>query len=214
MFSLQAACWKCKVLATALWFFKTGFSIGRTIISLCGHQHQEPRLQVIPCPQILHRRRGWWQRRLEMDKGGCDEGQEHSVYAYLQVIVDYLINLLKTNLPTDYCWKFQLLTFPFPRDCSSKWIPLSFHWILPFLDTSFPQPFLTRMQFWLRSALDLNLVNPLPLGTTKLWKACLHVVLINQRGWAGEAHILRNIFVQKLQNETWWQTHQGSFAKE
>lgn len=55
--------------------------------------------------------------------------------------------------------------------------PQSFHWILSFLDTSFPQPFLTRMQFWLRSSLDLNLVNPLPLGITELCKSCLHVVL-------------------------------------
>lgn len=142
------------------------------------------------------------------------DGSTQFMLIFRWLLTDYLINLLKTNLPTDYCWKFQLLTFPFPKDCSSKWIPLSFHWILPFLDTSFPQPFLSRMQFWLRSALDLNLVNPLPLGTTKLWKACLHVVLINQGGWVWEAHILRNIFIQKLQNETWWQTHQGSFAKE
>lgn len=68
--------------------FKTGFSIGGTIISLCGHQHQEPWLLVIPCPQSLHRRRGWWQRRSEVDRAGSGEGPEHSVNAYLQVIVN------------------------------------------------------------------------------------------------------------------------------
>lgn len=134
-------------------------------------------------------------------------------FVFRWLLTEYLINLLKTNLPTGYCWKFQLPTFPLSWDCSSKWPAFLFHWILPFLVTSFPQPFLSRMQFWLRSALDLNLAYPLPPSITKVGKVCLHIVLISLGRWVGKTHVLRNLFVQKLRNETWWQNHQFSIVK-
>lgn len=137
------AFWKCTVLSTALWVIKTGFSIGGTRF----------RVSVV----ISYKSLGcWWSpapRAYTEGGGGSRGGQRWAGQAVVRgpstqlmlifrwLLTEYLINLPKTNLPTGYSWKFQLLTFPFPRDCCSKWIPKVFIesspvWVPLFLNLS------------------------------------------------------------------------------
>jgi len=217
MFVFQAVYWQFKVLSTVLRFFETSFSIGETVIwAFVVISTKSLGRGFSPAPRACGERAGGGRGGQRETRQTVPRDRDTRLkFIFRWLLTGYLLNCLKTGLPTGYCCKFQLLTFPFPRDCSSKWASLIFHWILSFLDTSFPQPFRSRMQLSLTSALDLNLANPLPLRITKLGEVCLHIVLINQGVWRANPRLSATYscesFRMKLDGKTFnfplWSSH-------